>query len=130
MLLLWSRWRLSTLLYFFSLSERIFGENTTNIVKSNIGNCVSLKHIVFGYNIFDKDYFDFYISISEQKTKQVSIYSLFVRKYTSRLSQVQNLQNCQLSIKIMKNIEMYIYIYVYMPTYVFRCKYIFKGKFN
>jgi hypothetical protein len=25
---------------------------------SNIENCVTLKHIVFGYKIFDKDYFD------------------------------------------------------------------------
>jgi hypothetical protein len=27
--------------------------------KSNIENFVTLKHIVFGYKIFDKDYFDF-----------------------------------------------------------------------
>ena len=27
--------------------------------KSNIKNFVTLKHIVFGYKIFDKDYFDF-----------------------------------------------------------------------
>jgi hypothetical protein len=27
--------------------------------KSNIENVVTLKHIVFGYKIFDKDYFDF-----------------------------------------------------------------------
>jgi hypothetical protein len=26
--------------------------------KSKIENCVTLKHIVFGYKIFDKDYFD------------------------------------------------------------------------
>ena len=55
--------------------------------KSNIENFVTLKHIVFGYKIFDKDYFDFnyFLAIlgfsiykayyvSEQKTKQVSIY--------------------------------------------------------
>ena len=27
--------------------------------KYNIENCVTLTHIVFGYKIFDKDYFDF-----------------------------------------------------------------------
>jgi hypothetical protein len=60
--------------------------------KSNIENFVTLKHNVFGYKIFDKDYFDFnyfltilgfsrYKSyyVSEQKIKQVNIYSLFVR---------------------------------------------------
>jgi hypothetical protein len=49
-------------------------------------NFVTLKHIVFGYKIFDKDYFDFnYLLailgfsiykayyVSEQKTKQVNI---------------------------------------------------------
>jgi hypothetical protein len=54
--------------------------------KSNIENVVTLKHIVFGYKIFDKVYFDFnyfltilgfsiYISyyVSEQKTKQVNM---------------------------------------------------------
>jgi hypothetical protein len=58
--------------------------------KSNIENFVTLKHIVFGYKIFDKDYFDFnyFLTIlgfsiykayyeSEQKTKQVNIYYLF-----------------------------------------------------
>ena len=53
--------------------------------KSNIENFVTLKHIVFGYKIFDKDYFDFRI-MSEQKTKQVNIYSLFVREYITRIS--------------------------------------------
>jgi hypothetical protein len=50
---------------------------------------IFLKHIVFGYKIFEKDYFDFnyFLAIlgfsiykayyvSEQKTKQVNIYSL------------------------------------------------------
>jgi hypothetical protein len=67
--------------------------------KSNIENVVTLKHIVFGYKIFDKDYFDFnYLLailgfsiykayyVSEQKTKQVNIYSLFVREYITRIS--------------------------------------------
>ena len=87
--------------------------------KSNIENFVTLKHIVFGYKIFDKDYFDFnyFLAIlgfsiykayyvSEQKTKQVNIYSLFVREYITRISQVQKLQNSKLLAKIRENIEM------------------------
>ena len=92
-----------------SLSERILGENTTNIEKTNIENFVTLRHIVFGYKIFDKDYFyfNYFLSIlgfsiyktyyvSEQKTKLVNIYSLFVREYITRISQVQKLQNSKL----------------------------------
>jgi hypothetical protein len=89
--------------------------------KSNIENFVTLKHIVFGYKIFDKDYFDFnyFLTIlgfsiykayyvSEQKTKQVNIYSLFVReyRYITRINQVQKLQNSKLLAKIRENIEM------------------------
>ena len=82
---------------------------------SNIENFVTLKHIVFGYKIFDKDYFDFnyFLTIlgfsiykpyyvSEQKTKQVkfNIYSLFVREYITIISQVQKLQNSKLLTKV------------------------------
>jgi hypothetical protein len=87
--------------------------------KYNIENFVTLKHIVFGYKIFDKDYFDFnyFLTIlgfsiykayyvSEQNTKQVNIYSLFVREYITRISQVQKLQNSKLLAKIRENIEM------------------------
>jgi hypothetical protein len=95
------------------------GERVKLTHKSNIENVVTLKHIVFGYKIFDKDYFDFnYFStilgfsiykvyyVSEQKTKQASIYSLFVREYITRISQVQKLQNSKLLRKIRENIEM------------------------
>jgi hypothetical protein len=104
------------------------GENTTNFEqKTNIENFVTLKHIVFGYKLFDKDYSDFnyvltilgfsiykayYVSeqktkyVSEQKTKQVSMHSLFVREYITRIGQVQKLQNSKLLTKIKKNIEM------------------------
>jgi hypothetical protein len=75
---------------------------TPNIEKNNIDNFVTLKHIVFGYKIFDIDYFDckyFILTIlgfsickvhyvSEQQTKQVSIYSSFVREYITRISQM------------------------------------------
>ena len=42
----------------------------------------------------------------EQKTKQVNIYSLFVREYITRISQVQKLQNSKLLAKIRENIKM------------------------
>jgi hypothetical protein len=87
--------------------------------KSNIENFVTLKHIVLGYKIFDKDYFDFnyFLTIlgfsiykayyvSEQKTKQVSIYYLIVRDNITRISQVQTLQNSKLLAKIRETIEM------------------------
>jgi hypothetical protein len=38
--------------------------------------------------------------------KQVNIYSLFVREYITRISQVQKLQNSKLLAKIRENIEM------------------------
>jgi len=92
------------------------GENTTYIEKkTNIEIVVTFSHIVFGYKIFDKKYFDFdyFLTIlrfsickayyvSEQKTKQVSIYSLFVREYITRISQVQKLQDSKLLTKIKK----------------------------
>jgi hypothetical protein len=103
-----------------SLSERILGEIQQILKKSNIENFVTLKHIFFGCKIFDKDYFDFsyfFLTIlgfsiykayyvSEQKTKQVNIYSLFVRECITRISQVQKLQNSKLLAKIRENIEM------------------------
>jgi hypothetical protein len=99
-----------------SLSERILGELQQILKTYNIENCVTSKHIVCLYNILDKDYFDFnyfltilgfsiyksyYVSV--QKTKKVSIYSLFVRGYITRISQVQN---SKLLTKIKKHIEM------------------------
>ena len=51
---------------------------------------------ILGFSIY-KSYY-----VSEQKTKQVSIYSLFVREYITRISQVQKLQNIKLLTKIRK----------------------------
>jgi hypothetical protein len=39
---------------------------------------------ILGFSIYKAYY------VSEQKTKQVNIYSLFVREYITRISQVQN----------------------------------------
>ena len=62
--------------------------------KSGIENDITLYHLVFGYKIFDKSYYDFnyfltiigfsiykVYYISEQKTKRLDVYSLFVREY-------------------------------------------------
>jgi hypothetical protein len=42
---MWSRWRLSTLLYFLSLSERILGEIQQILKKSNRTFCHILGYI-------------------------------------------------------------------------------------
>ena len=68
--------------------------------KVNFEINISLKHLVFGYKIFDKEYFDLnYILtilgysiyksyyVSEQKTKAIDVYSLFVRELRSRLKE-------------------------------------------
>ena len=78
-------------MYFF---QRFFGENKRIVKKSGIENDITLYHLVFGYKIFDKSYYDFnyFLTIigfsiykayyiSEQKTKKLDVYSLFVREY-------------------------------------------------
>jgi hypothetical protein len=115
---MWSRWRLSTLLYFLSLSERILGEIQQILKKSNRKFChilgirylikIILILIIFftilGFSIWKAYY------VSEQKTKQVSLYSLFVREYITRISQLEKLHCSKLLAKIRKHIEMYICI--------------------
>ena len=54
---------------------------------------------ILGFSIYKAYY------VSEQKTKQVNIYSLFVREYITKISQVQKLQNSKLLAKIRENIE-------------------------
>jgi hypothetical protein len=87
--------------------------------KCNIENFITLNILSLGIRylikiilistIFLNNLRVFYIYkayyVSEQKTKQVSIYSLFVREYISRISQVQKLQNSKLLTKIKKTIE-------------------------
>jgi hypothetical protein len=53
-LLFWSfcTWLIPYLKEFWVKKQQI-------LKKSNIENFVTLKHIVFGYKIFDEDYFDF-----------------------------------------------------------------------
>ena len=77
-------------MYFF---QRFFWENKRIVKKSGIENDITLYHLVFGYKIFDKNYYDFnyFLTIigfsiykayyiSEQKTKRLDVYSLFVRE--------------------------------------------------
>ena len=77
-----------------------FWKKVTELIKKvNFEINISLKHLVLGYTIFDKEYFDFnYILailgysiyksfyVSEQKTKAIDAYSLFVRELRSRLN--------------------------------------------
>jgi hypothetical protein len=78
-------------LYFF---QRVFGKNKRIVKKSGIENDKTLYHLVVGYKLFDKSYYDFNYFlkiigfsiykayyISEQKTKRLDVYSLFARAY-------------------------------------------------
>ena len=60
-----------------------FGKIKELLKKSGIENDITLYHLVFGYKIFDKNYYDFnyFLYISEQKKKRLDVYSLFVREY-------------------------------------------------
>jgi hypothetical protein len=82
------------MLVFFKRFQRFLGENKRIVKKSGIENDITLYHLVFGYKIFDKSYYDFnyFLTIigfsiykayyiSEQKTKRLDAYSLFVREY-------------------------------------------------
>ena len=42
-----------------SCSVTCLDKRYRTIKKVNLENSISLKHLVFGYKIFDKDYFDF-----------------------------------------------------------------------
>jgi hypothetical protein len=49
---MWSRWRLSTLLYFLSLSERILGEIQQILKKSNRKCCpiLGIRYLIYYEN--------------------------------------------------------------------------------
>ena len=73
--------------------KQFLGKIKELLKKSGIENDITLYHLVFGYKIFDKTYYDFnyFLTIigfsnkayyiSEQKTKRLDVYSLFVREY-------------------------------------------------
>ena len=96
-----------------------FWKKVTELFKKvNFEIIISLKHLVLGYEIFDKEYFDFnYILtilgysiyksyyVSEQKTKAIDVYSLFVRELRSRLNVCKNIYSNVLFKKIQKCTE-------------------------
>ena len=84
---------------FMSCSVTCLDKRYRTIKKVNLENSISLKHLVVGYKIFDKDYFDFnfietilgYLiyksdNVSEQKSKAMDVCSLFVRELRTRLN--------------------------------------------
>jgi hypothetical protein len=86
--------------------------------KVNFEINISLKHLVFGYKIFDQEYFDFnhiltilgyslYKSYyeSEQKTKAIYVYSLFVKELRSVLNVCKTIYSSVLPNKVQKCIE-------------------------
>ena len=96
-----------------------FWKKVTELFKKvNFEINISLKHLVFGYNIFDKEYFHFnYILtilrysiyksyyVSEQKTKAIYVYSLFVKELRSMLNGCRHIYSSVLLNKIQKCIE-------------------------
>ena len=97
----------------------LFWEKVTELFKKvNFEISISLKHLVFGYKIFDKEYFNFnYILtilgfliyksyyVSEQKTKALDVCCLFVRELRTRLNVCKNIYSSVLFNKIQKCIE-------------------------
>jgi hypothetical protein len=86
--------------------QKVFGEITEELRKSGIENDIILYHFVFGYRIFDKNYYDlnYFLTIvgfsilkayyiSEQKTKRVDVYSLFGREYLQIYGANERIQN-------------------------------------
>jgi hypothetical protein len=74
---------------------------------------ITLKHIVLGYKIDDKNYlalkmlitvvgFSIYKSyyISEQKTKYINAYRIFVNEYIKRINENKTLQKCTILMKV------------------------------
>jgi hypothetical protein len=76
---------------------------------------MTLKHIVLGYKIDDKNYhalnflitvvaFSIYKSyyISEQKTKYINVYRIFANEYITRIKENKTLQKCTFLMKVKK----------------------------
>jgi hypothetical protein len=96
-----------------------FWKKVTELFKKvNFEISISLKHLVFGCKIVDKEYFDFIniltilgysidksYYVSEQKTNTIDVYSLFVRELRTRLNVCKNIYSSVLFNKIQKFIE-------------------------
>ena len=95
-----------------------FWQNITRLLlKANIATSVTLKDIVFGYKIFDEEYFyfNYFLTIlsfsvykayyvSEQKTKEIDVYKLFTKEFQKRMFDAKCLQNNTLLERIRKNL--------------------------
>jgi hypothetical protein len=68
--------------------------------KVQFENNIKLQHLVFGYKIFDKEYFhqDYFLTIlafticksyyvSEQKTKRIDVYLLFKNEFQRKMKE-------------------------------------------
>jgi hypothetical protein len=73
--------------------------------KSSIENFVTLKHVVFGYKIFDKDYFDFNYFLT---ILGFSIYKAYYVLHTHL--------HLHTYIYAYTHIHMHAYIYIYIYT--------------
>ena len=87
-----------------------------NLVKGLcIETKITLKHIVLWYKIDDKNYLAihfliavvgffiyklYYMYISEQKTKYVNIYRIFVNEYIKRIKEKKTLEKCTFLLKV------------------------------
>ena len=97
-------------------------KNVDKISDFNEGNDteakITLKHIVLGYKIDDKNYlalnflitvvgFSIYKSyyISEQKTKYINVYRIFVNEYIKRIKENKTLQKYTFVIKVKNYIQ-------------------------
>ena len=82
-----------------------------------ISRIFTLKDIVFGYKIFDKEYFyfNYFLTIlsfsvyksyyaSEQKTIEIDVYKLFMKEFQKRMFDTKCLQNNPLLKSISKNL--------------------------
>ena len=81
--------------------------------KVQFENNIRLQHLVFGYKIFDKEYFhlNYFLTIlaftiyksnyvSKQKTKTIDVYLLFKNEFQRKMEYITNLRTLDISYKI------------------------------
>ena len=83
---------------------KTFWEKIYYLFKSNnLEISLKLKHLIFGYKISDKNYYgvNYFITIlgfsiyksyylSEQKTKNVNVYTIFIYEFNKRIDEIKN----------------------------------------
>ena len=121
MLLLQRRRRLLSFFYGLSISVNFLEKNIQSLRRSRLDFKVTLKHLVFGYKIFDEEYFylnylltflkfSIYKSycVSEQKLKHVDVFGIFVKEYNKR---IHDKTKSQLLLTIKRNLYNISYNY-------------------